>query len=655
MKKNKIIACILVCALVAASVLFFSRSSDLHANPSNIIICIDPGHGGNDPGAIGPTGLQEKEPNLDIALRVRAKLQGAGYRVIMTRESDVTRSMQQRVDFANSNGAHLFISIHNNAFVTPVPNGTETYYSLSSPSGSGYLATFIQSETVGQAGTHNRGVKTADFFVLRNTRMISALVEGAFMSNPTEEQRLRDPNFRESMATGIFNGIHRFATTQPIVPAAPDVSSGQVADFVTRFYELCLQRPPDPTGLSGWVNELASRKKTGSDVAYGFVFSEEFLNRSVTNEQFLTIMYRAFFNRDPDGPGFAGWLDELNRGRSRQYVLAGFVNSQEFKNLAAAFGINPGTLNPGSTALNPQPGVPATGTTPVITADNVQISDFVTRFYNLCLSRNPDPTGLGGWVGELTSRKKSGADVAFGFVHSQEFVNKSVSNEEFLNIMYRAFFNRQPDPAGFNGWLAELNKGRTRQYILAGFVNSQEFKNLCASFGINPGRLDPGSPVPRYAAKTVVADATQSTLASPVVGAETINDGTAVLKGNEEMIKAFVFRFYETCLNRPPDADGLSGWTKDLLNEKITGADLAYSFVFSEEFTQKPITDEEYVSILYRAFFNRDPDPQGLQGWVEELNSGKTRIYVLAGFVNSNEFKELCNTYGINPGHLSRR
>ena len=74
-----------------------------------------------------------------------------------------------------------------------------------------------------------------------------------------------------------------------------------------------------------------------------------------------------------------------------------------------------------------------------------------------------------GWVGELTSRKKTGADVAYGFVHSQEFVNKSVGNEEFLNIMYEAFFDRAPDPTGFSGWMAELNKGRTSQYILAGF------------------------------------------------------------------------------------------------------------------------------------------------------------------------------------------
>ncbi len=284
---------------------------NLYADPGNIIICLDPGHGGNDPGAIGPTGLREKEVNLDIAFRVRAKLQAAGYGLIMTRESDVTRSMQQRLDFANSSGANLFVSIHNNAFVTPVPNGSKTYYSTSSPSGGGYLAAFIQSETVKQAGTHNGGVKTANFFVLKNTNMVSALVEGAFMSNPTKEQRLRDPGFRERIAAGIFNGIHRFRATQTLSqPPAPDVSSGQVADFVTRFYELCLQRAPDPTGLSNWVNELASRKKTGSDVAYGSVFNQEFGNRDVINDEFLSIMYRAFFNREPNGPGIAGWLNQ---------------------------------------------------------------------------------------------------------------------------------------------------------------------------------------------------------------------------------------------------------------------------------------------------------------------------------------------------------
>ncbi len=117
------------------------------------------------------------------------------------------------------------------------------------------------------------------------------------------------------------------------------------------------------------------------------------------------------------------------------------------------------------------------------------VSAFVTRFYQLCLSRDPDPSGLNGWTDYLLTGQKTGAEVAYGFIYSPEFISKNVSNHDFLIVMYRAFFDREPDPAGYNGWLNSLNSGRSRQFVLAGFVNSQEFKNLSASFGINPGTL----------------------------------------------------------------------------------------------------------------------------------------------------------------------
>jgi hypothetical protein len=113
--------------------------------------------------------------------------------------------------------------------------------------------------------------------------------------------------------------------------------------FVTRFYQECLSRDPDSAGLNGWVNWLESGAKTGADVAYGFVFSDEFILRNVSNSEYLTILYRAFFNREPDSGGYSGWLGYLNTGKSRQWVLAGFINSDEFKNLCAAYGINSGS------------------------------------------------------------------------------------------------------------------------------------------------------------------------------------------------------------------------------------------------------------------------------------------------------------------------
>ena len=122
------------------------------------------------------------------------------------------------------------------------------------------------------------------------------------------------------------------------------VDATQVAAFVTRFYQECLSRDPDAGGLNTWVDWLESGAKTGADVAYGFVFSDEFIQRGVSNSEYLTILYRAFFAREPDSGGYNTWLGYLNTGKSRQWVLAGFINSDEFKNLCSAYGINPGSL-----------------------------------------------------------------------------------------------------------------------------------------------------------------------------------------------------------------------------------------------------------------------------------------------------------------------
>ncbi|GFP19908.1 N-acetylmuramoyl-L-alanine amidase [Candidatus Hakubella thermalkaliphila] len=119
-----------VTTLIVAVSVFLSMfspwlTSTAQAAPGNYLIVLDPGDGGVV-GATGPTGLQEKVVNLDIALRVRDRLVGAGYRVIMTRDSDNPVSLAQRVDIANRNNASVFVSIHTNAVSNREVHGTKT-------------------------------------------------------------------------------------------------------------------------------------------------------------------------------------------------------------------------------------------------------------------------------------------------------------------------------------------------------------------------------------------------------------------------------------------------------------------------------------------------------------------------------------------------
>ncbi|RJQ57202.1 MAG: DUF4214 domain-containing protein [Desulfobacteraceae bacterium] len=112
------------------------------------------------------------------------------------------------------------------------------------------------------------------------------------------------------------------------------------------------------------------------------------------------------------------------------------------------------------------------------------IHGFVTRLYLHCLYRMPDEGGLNSWSAALSSGTLSGADVAGCFISSLEFVNRNTSNEEFVTILYRSFFDREPDLQGFNGWVNCLKGGASRLDVLAGFVSSREFQNLCAAYGI---------------------------------------------------------------------------------------------------------------------------------------------------------------------------
>jgi N-acetylmuramoyl-L-alanine amidase len=169
-------------------------------------IVIDPGHGGKDPGAVGPSGLKEAHVNLQVALKVAEKLRKAGVEVKLTRTNDVFVDLQPRCDIANSFNADYFVSIHCNAAGTPQAHGTETYCYKFGGKGE-VLAKAIQAELIAVTGRADRGVKTANYYVLRRTNMPAALIELAFISNLEEERLLASVDYQEKCALAIAKGI----------------------------------------------------------------------------------------------------------------------------------------------------------------------------------------------------------------------------------------------------------------------------------------------------------------------------------------------------------------------------------------------------------------------------------------------------------------
>ena len=114
-----------------------------------------------------------------------------------------------------------------------------------------------------------------------------------------------------------------------------------VRNFASRLYSVALNRAPDSVGLDYWTNRLASRQITGTQAAYGFFFSQEFLNTNMSNEEYVTRLYRTFLDRDPEAQGYHYWLTRLADGASRRDVFYGFSGSAEFAGICAYAGINP--------------------------------------------------------------------------------------------------------------------------------------------------------------------------------------------------------------------------------------------------------------------------------------------------------------------------
>jgi N-acetylmuramoyl-L-alanine amidase len=225
-----------------------------------VIVALDPGHGGEDPGAIGPTGLREKDVVLQVAQRLRARInEQPNMRAMMTRDADFFVPLHERVRKARRVQADLFISIHADAFIKPHARGASVF-ALSESGATSVearwmaqkenaadlvggtnikskdaavtralldMSTSVQirdslrlgSEVLGRIGQvgrlHKPRVEQAGFAVLKAPDVPSILVETAFISNPEEEKRLRDPAYQTQLVEALLSGIQRYFAKNP--------------------------------------------------------------------------------------------------------------------------------------------------------------------------------------------------------------------------------------------------------------------------------------------------------------------------------------------------------------------------------------------------------------------------------------------------------
>jgi len=291
-----------------------------------------------------------------------------------------------------------------------------------------------------------------------------------------------------------------------------------IEGFIDHLYSLALGRPADTDGKNYWVKTITDGKANAADCAYAVFGSQEFSGRNLSSEQFLDILYQTFCCREADSAGKSYWLGELNSGRlTRNDVIRSFVDTTEWCNICASFGVASGAPN-------------AKATRPSNSA-----TVFATRLYTCCLKREPELDGLRYWSLELTNLEKSGRDAAQFFFESAEFQAMGTSNKEFLNRLYTTYMGREPEESGMEYWMEQMNTGMGRKQVMSYFAASPEFTALCKKHGLYK---DPTpTPAPTYVDLIAVGD---NLYHEKIIRSGQRNDGTRNYDGIYAHIKPYI-------------------------------------------------------------------------------------------------------------------
>jgi N-acetylmuramoyl-L-alanine amidase len=223
-------------------------------------VVIDAGHGGFDRGGIPGQRVPEKTMALDVAQRLEARLRQAGYRVVMTRESDVFVPLGERVRIASHYRDAVFVCIHFNSAPRAGANGIETYYYSNA---SAKLAADIHRHLVAGTSSDNRGIRQRGYFVLRRASIPAVLVECGFLTNPTEARLALQSSYRERLADRIADGVMGKPTppNRPVVAGITHVPAPIRQPF--NYYDFVrAESDRRPTHRSSRSSKKSSRKKS---------------------------------------------------------------------------------------------------------------------------------------------------------------------------------------------------------------------------------------------------------------------------------------------------------------------------------------------------------------------------------------------------------
>ena len=258
----------------------------------------------------------------------------------------------------------------------------------------------------------------------------------------------------------------------PNEPEPQPIKAPSFEDFVERLYTVALGRASEPEGKAFWVDQVVNKGFTGADCARFFMLgAPEFLGRNLTDDEFVEVLYKTYFDRASEPDGKAYWMGRLASGTERAVLVEEFIESVEWCNVCASYGVKSGAKY-------------HKATTP-----SYNSYMFATRLYTWCLGRDPEIDGLDYWALALTNLEVSGYQAASLFFTSDEFIGLKTTNEDYLVRLYLTFMDREPEVEGFTYWLSLLNAGIHRNEVMRAFAGCPEFQQICNQYGIERGEI----------------------------------------------------------------------------------------------------------------------------------------------------------------------
>ena len=450
---------------------------------------------------------------------------------------------------------------------------------------------------------------------------------------------------------------------------------------VYRMYLSAFGRVPDPGGQYTWDRFLETGTPLAA-IAADFIGSAEFTARygsSVSDSNFVTLLYQNVLGRAPDPGGLTTWLGVLAGGTPRAQVLVDFSESAEHVAQTAA-AVQSGLWDLGPNAAE------------------------IARLYDTVLGRLPDTSGLAAWVNILNTGALSLPQVAAAFIASTEFqtVYGALNDTAFITALYNNTLHRAPDAGGLAAWVGQLGAGTTRANVVLDFSDSAEHQSDTAPDILNASPAQQGvlSAGPVQASAAVISagldtlqtettqgvvtgitltDAAPATIALSTTqiaadrgalhfingnyalslpatvgsagaavqaeGLGTTTSATAVKFNDGRLVfdvtdpAAEIYRLYGAALGRTPDSGGEHAWTQALQSGTALSA-IAQEFLSSQEFATlygSSTSNAAFVGLLYQNVLGRAADPAGLNGWTANLAAGEPRASVLTAFSESAE------------------